>query len=531
MNSPHWSRTIRMDLSQPRRFKWKPLLKISFLKPDNRVDCRRNDQGTALIDWPSSQEMMKNHDEFHLRGREDDDYTITVFDIGVLGRSGCVKCLITYESCVKVHRLSKRQQKQVKAFWNICYPIYHVSGLVRLSRNGVIHLFPYSLNLEPVQLYSLPASEPWPWNFVMSMQHLLESRHSKGDWEIESSQMGTIYRDAHLVPAASQACDPYAGLIDPIPTCSREHITSANIHKPDSGIVSQIYARRVQPEIAYTADEIREDNLLRMPVFHDVRFTPLAQRAWTLQASLLARRIVYFTGAELPRECRHGSESKLLRLVQQNNRNVVPPPRRYSLRPAWHVQLSRLESYSERLYSQKFIEGTNFERATPYRAPTWSFLSLTWSRGKQAFSTSRPPIDLNFHSLTKARAKVLDAGCTAAGRDETGLLPTIKWSGWTEDRHGTVSFDGSCDWDSASVVFDMKMDIPDGGRLFHFLLIDDSYRNEESTWSLVLQPSTLVTGVYERVGLMSFEGTRLSQGAVALFGDVGDGEESKVAIV
>ncbi|KFA55579.1 hypothetical protein S40293_09219 [Stachybotrys chartarum IBT 40293] len=365
MNSPHWSRTIRMDLSQPRRFKWKPLLKISFLKPDNRVDCRRNDQGTALIDWPSSQEMMKNHDEFHLRGREDDDDMITVFDIGVLGRSGCAKCLITYESCVKVHRLSKRQQKQVKAFWNICYPIYHVSGLVRLSRNGVIHLFPYSLNLEPVQLYSLPASEPWPWNFVMSMQHLLESRrkdyrkllnnwlakcnsttspcrridavlptrvidvgddqhaprlyishkelrpytalNSKGDWEIESSQMGTIYRDAHLVLAASQACDPYAGLIDPIPACSREHINSANIHKPDSGIVSQIYARRVQPEIAYTADEIREDNLLRMPVFHDVRFTPLEQRAWILQASLLARRIVYFTGAELLRECRHGS--------------------------------------------------------------------------------------------------------------------------------------------------------------------------------------------------------------------------------
>ncbi|KEY73955.1 hypothetical protein S7711_09451 [Stachybotrys chartarum IBT 7711] len=476
MNSPHWSRTIRMDLSQPRRFKWKQLLKISFLKPDNRVDCRRNDQGTALIDWPSSQEMMKNHDEFHLRGREDDDDMITVFDIGVLGRSGCAKCLITYESCVKVHRLSKRQQKQVKAFWNICYPIYHVSGLVRLSRNGVIHLFPYSLNLEPVQLYSLPASEPWPWNFVMSMQHLLESRHSKGDWEIESSQMGTIYRDAHLVLAASQACDPYAGLIDPIPACSREHINSANIHKPDSGIVSQIYARRVQPEIAYTADEIREDNLLRMPVFHDVRFTPLAQRAWTFQASLLARRIVYFTGAELLRECRHGSWCECAQRDQNpdvydwSNKIIAtsflrPEDTRYAPRgtsnyPDWNrilrgftvrsityetdrlPALSGLAKYFQSLgagqylagfwrrnlldsllwRTDRFIEGTNFERATPYRAPTWSFLSLTWSRGKQAFSTSRPPMDLNFHSLTKARAKVLDAGCTAAGRDETGLL-------------------------------------------------------------------------------------------------------------
>ncbi|XEU97315.1 hypothetical protein FSHL1_002601 [Fusarium sambucinum] len=120
------------------------------------------------------------------------------------------------------------------------------------------------------------------------------------DWEVESSKMASIYSDAYLVLAASQAGESSDGFLerkdvdfqttqqlDP-----RNSVKVALIMNQDLS-VSEIYSRpiSVDPTMGKSSHRWKTTT------------SPLNQRGWVRQESILARRIIHFTESEMIWEC------------------------------------------------------------------------------------------------------------------------------------------------------------------------------------------------------------------------------------
>lgn len=98
------------------------------------------------------------------------------------------------------------------------------------------------------------------------------------DWEIESSRMGGIYRNAYLTIAASRAAGDSEGFLKPRPpACSALKVVSP------SGDSTHIYLR--PQESAYDSDD------------------PLDTRAWALQERYLSRRQLRFSKNKIIWQC------------------------------------------------------------------------------------------------------------------------------------------------------------------------------------------------------------------------------------
>jgi hypothetical protein len=112
---------------------------------------------------------------------------------------------------------------------------------------------------------------------------------SKEDWQRQSAQMASIYRNAHLVVAATQASDGEVGCFVDYPDCSSCVALPA---EPDGDIDIYLMA---EPKHFYDKDSTQSARAMRM--------NPLLSRAWCLQERLLSRRLIHFAREELVWEC------------------------------------------------------------------------------------------------------------------------------------------------------------------------------------------------------------------------------------
>ncbi|KAK3366688.1 heterokaryon incompatibility protein-domain-containing protein [Lasiosphaeria ovina] len=118
---------------------------------------------------------------------------------------------------------------------------------------------------------------------------------SAADWEVESSQMATVYRNAYLTLAAGTSAASDEGFL------SHEHHAAgfrAPYHEPwhDESGGQAVLGARVIPGIHTHTDTLDEEDVM-----------PLDDRAWTLQEGVLARRILTYTKHELRWTCVSGT--------------------------------------------------------------------------------------------------------------------------------------------------------------------------------------------------------------------------------
>ncbi|RGP58815.1 het-domain-containing protein [Fusarium sporotrichioides] len=139
----------------------------------------------------------------------------------------------------------------------------------------------------------------------IGLQHLwIDSlcivQDDKEDWEIESSKMATIYNNAFLVLAASQAGESSEGFLDrkdidfekTVQLDPKNSVKVARMENSDS-IMSEIYSRPISTDPTMGQSRHR----------WKITTSPLNQRGWVLQENILARRIIHFTESEMIWEC------------------------------------------------------------------------------------------------------------------------------------------------------------------------------------------------------------------------------------
>ncbi|PMD45788.1 HET-domain-containing protein, partial [Hyaloscypha variabilis F] len=242
------------------------------------------------------------------------------------------------------------------------------------------------------------------------------------DWEIESSRMASIYQNAHVVLVASNSADSQGGLWNSAwgnsgQTNGVKELPYVN----GDGSTSQIIARKTFSH----ADIIPESYLeYEAP-------SPLSKRAWTLQEELLASRCIFFTGKELLWKCQSATKCECMQednerakgeidrktlwesaksadsatrygewrslMAYYSKRNITYESDRLPAISglARYMQYNGAGEYLAGMWKEDLWESllwlprpvwrdvihdnlasTYRRRASPYRAPTWSWMSL-----------------------------------------------------------------------------------------------------------------------------------------------------------
>lgn len=102
----------------------------------------------------------------------------------------------------------------------------------------------------------------------------------KRDWNNEASKMQDVYSEAYCVIAATAASDSYCGFLD-----RYNRVESFHVDGPSGRIC-----------VSSDIDDFDQD----------VEAAEINNRAWILQESVLARRIIHFTSNQMYWECGKG---------------------------------------------------------------------------------------------------------------------------------------------------------------------------------------------------------------------------------
>ncbi|KAK3348756.1 heterokaryon incompatibility protein-domain-containing protein [Lasiosphaeria hispida] len=161
---------------------------------------------------------------------------------------------------------------------------------------------------------------------------------SASDWEVESSKMATVYRNAYLTLAAGTAAASDEGFL------SRQH-HAAEFEEPyevkwqDGNGQPTLLRARVIPGMHTHTDDLDEEDSM-----------PLDTRAWTLQERMLSTRILAYTKHELRWTCLSGStcECGLLGQFTDPFKSVFSIAGEEEAHRTWH---DILERYTERQIS------------------------------------------------------------------------------------------------------------------------------------------------------------------------------------
>lgn len=398
------------------------------------------------------------------------------------------------------------------------------------------------------------------------------------DWEIESSKMASIYQNAHIVLVASNAADSQGGLWNA--QWDDYGQTDGVVELPyqnADGRISDIIARKTMSH-----EDIIPESYLEYEAP-----SPLSKRAWTLQEELLASRCIFFTAKELLWKCQNAQKCECMqedieytmrgsgeRSLWESAKSQGSTKRfgdwrslmaYYSKRHisfesdrlpaisgmAKHMQSKNAGEYLAGIWKNDLCESllwlprpvwrdvtndnltsTYRRRATPYRAPTWSWISLeTHGDGKDK---SRCPGIVDWQEgrywyLQKAHVRVVDACCEPAGMDPTGTV-----------KSGYILLEGKCleawvTWESRnsqmlygkvplSVHWDIDLEIGLRQKVCCILIgdaiTDEDIKDKRPVRALVLRRSKTVAGAFERIGL--FNGDNLQGTKLDLFGEAND---------
>lgn len=255
------------------------------------------------------------------------------------------------------------------------------------------------------------------------------------DWQQQSAEMASIYRNSYITIAATRASDSEDGLF----TYDSDHV----YHAKQTLVTLQSRNGTKYPVFA------------RVPLQHDRRKFPLLKRAWVYQERLLSPRVLHFAGYELIFECKDLADCEcgaisifddVFRRPLVESKAVDPLPKGTCVNFYWPkivVEYSHLDlTYPNDIFpalsglvkhlcstaSDQYVAGLwrnsllldllwfrvrGGRRHTPWRAPSWSWASSETHSGQS---------DLKFISMKEPLAEVVDAAATPLGVDPTGAI-------------------------------------------------------------------------------------------------------------
>jgi len=268
------------------------------------------------------------------------------------------------------------------------------------------------------------------------------------DWEKESGNMAAIYHNAYTVLGADKSSDSHSGFLDASP--GGYHGDGELIAAVDSEN-SMIYARLT----------FFHNN--PCPIFKNGLPEPLARRAWTMQEQMLASRMIHFAQKEMIWECNSALLCECMELdaqysgslAQNDKPTLMASPWSSSSFKTWYKIVTEVTSrditkpqdilpclsglarrfqdcgagtYLAGLWLDDLLLGLLWtgsdrcSRVTPYRAPSWSWASVCIeSKIANPLYNTGGFLDENT-KLNKTFARILEAKCTAKGKDPLGAV-------------------------------------------------------------------------------------------------------------
>ncbi len=361
------------------------------------------------------------------------------------------------------------------------------------------------------------------------------------DWEVESGNMAAIYQNAYIVIGADRSDNCHGGILVPENRHQRKSLPIATHDNPD-GSQATVNARM-------------HDTHSNICDIYGRANTPLDTRGSTLQEQLLASRMVNFTDSELIWECNTQTRCECMELDQSDatyhngklsyNESLKSADKAKKFKAWWEL----ISAYSRRDLTYrtdllpalsrvvKQMQGHGYtnhlaglweenmpdalmwsvashertKRVVPFRAPSWSWASLT--RSEDSFNNFSPETNAIHPTMTDVCAKILEASCTPAGKDPTGAVtsgylrisaPFIEVGWMSDDSHSRpvtlLALDDKIS-ESASVSLDYEIKL--GNELLYCLLVGE-IANVQNTTKTQLQGLILrklkADGAYERIG-------------------------------
>ena len=287
---------------------------------------------------------------------------------------------------------------------------------------------------------------------------------SMDDWRTESSKMGDVYANAHLVLSADTSPDVDSGFLSP--RRSADHVVELAHSISSNSATSLVLYEHDYKDVF---DPLREIHELFLPFSYQKRAAndPVFTRAWCLQESMSSTRAVHFTSCEMVWECKSETSCECQGLNRYNRHQSCRRvdikylgKQRYHQHQRGHTSKDRrlsdwydvVRDYSDRLLTfdmdrlpavsalakqlespllGNYLAGLwsadlpnallwhcrttgalydgrlEYRRSSDFVAPTWSWASvfgpITWGRFR---STNRQHV-----------SKVLDVSCDAASSD------------------------------------------------------------------------------------------------------------------
>jgi len=355
------------------------------------------------------------------------------------------------------------------------------------------------------------------------------------DWEQESGNMAAVYCNAYIVLGADMSSSSHNGFLD---------AASGGYHgrgKPVAVVESEnssIYGRLLW----------FHNN--PCPIFSNAPPEPLAKRAWTMQEQMLASRMVHFARKEMIWECNSALLCECMELDGQFykslNQHYKPTLTISPWSPAsfktWYRIVNEVadrnitdsqdilpclsglaQRFRDRgagtslagLWLDDLLVGIlwqgsdSYSRITPYRAPSWSWASVSGSSRLYDFTAGFVDKDTK---LSKTFARVLEAKCIVKGKYPHGTVsdgyikieaPLLEMS-WCRC-HGNRTLSQQClgacsTWHVPWFDFGY---VPDYNESLFFLFIGEFNRgaNGKPCRGLTLRRRYDAPGVvYERIG-------------------------------
>jgi len=264
------------------------------------------------------------------------------------------------------------------------------------------------------------------------------AQDSEVDWQRESANMASIYRNAYVTLAATASRDASGG-------CFKSSLGSDTAQFEFSAPLA----------VVGTSDNTVHPIRARKTLDHRTASFPLLQRGWVFQERVLSPRMLHFAAGELIWECSVHSDCECA--SPELRRQFKPPGKSIYLDDADHYwspdrhlwrelitdytklsltyprdafpALSGIAKMIASRLNDEYIAGswkTNLisdlawyftaeagklcEPAKPWRAPSWSWASVKWRT------------HLDFLHISRELASVEELSCHTAGLDPTGEM-------------------------------------------------------------------------------------------------------------
>lgn len=224
----------------------------------------------VVVDWISN--CNASHPACKMDGLDPPELPKRVLDVGPADSEAPIKLITTQDTRGWYTALSH--------CWGTLQPLTTTLDTLHKRKRGIeAHLLPKTF-YDAVQV-SRAVGIRYLW-----IDSLCIVQDDSQDWEIESAQMANVYQNAYVTLSASAASDSSEGFNWPF-----------------------------QPSIHVKYDECKMGYFrTQTNTYNTVTESPLGNRAWVLQETMLSRRVVYFAEDQLYWVCAtsHASEDGLV---------------------------------------------------------------------------------------------------------------------------------------------------------------------------------------------------------------------------